>query len=261
VSNPIESKQAGSQRLLEVCVGSLDDALAAEKSGADRIELCGALELGGLTPSIALVEQVVRESYLPVMVMIRPRSAGFAYCENELNCMKADAEKVLAAGADGIVFGMLDSTGRLDASQIQQMVKIANNRETVFHRAFDSVLRQEEALEELIQHGVTRVLTSGGATTALEGAPVLKRLTSISSGRIEVLAGGGINAADVARLLQETGCMQLHIGASVGSFDDSISAEASGGLCDLRRLSSGAYRAVDSAIVADVRRAVDGHST
>lgn len=246
--------------LLEVCVGSLEDALSAEAAGADRIELCGALELGGLTPSIGLVEQVVGEVSVPVVAMVRPRAAGFAYSPSEFRCLKTDAQRLLDAGAAGVVFGVLDRSGQIDQGRVEQLVAIAAGRETVFHRAFDSIAGLDAALETLIALGVTRVLTSGGAPSAMAGRTALRRLVELAAGRIEILPGGGVTAADAAGLLAETGCTALHIGASVGRLDPSTTPEVAASLCDLQRLRDGAYRAVDPAIVADVRRAMAGHA-
>ncbi|QDU88883.1 Copper homeostasis protein CutC [Pirellulimonas nuda] len=244
--------------LLEVCVGSLDDALAAEAAGAGRLELCGGLELGGLTPSLGLVEQVVRGVGLPVVSMIRPRAAGFAYSEAEFRCMEADASKSLEAGAAGVVFGMLTVNSAVDEARVAQMVSIAAGAETVFHRAFDAARSLDAALQSLINLGVTRVLTSGGAATAREGSAALRRLVGMAAGRIEVLAGGGIDAAGAAELLATTGCTSLHVGASTGRYDPSTTPAMSAALCDLRRLGSGAWRSVDPAAVAALRRAISG---
>ncbi len=241
---------------LEVCVGSLEDAVAAQSAGADRVELCGALELGGLTPSIGLVEQVCREVALPVFVMLRPRAAGFAYSESEFRCMTIDAERVLNAGASGIVFGVLDTSGKIDERRIEMLATLAEARETVFHRAFDGIREKEVALETLCRLGIGRVLTSGGPAAAVEGIPMLKRLVSQSAGRIEILPGGGIGAEDVSQLLSETGCSQLHVGASVGRVDPSLEATRSAGLCDLRRLSEGSYRGVDRRAVEQVHSSI-----
>jgi copper homeostasis protein len=244
--------------LLEVCVGSLEDALSAEAAGADRLELCGALELGGLTPSIGLVERVLEEVRVPVVAMVRPRAAGFAYTPSEFRCIVTDAQRLLDAGVAGIVFGMLDPTGQIDEGRVEELVAVASRRETVFHKAFDSIENLDAALVTLIGLGVKRVLTSGGAPTAHEGSATLGRLVRLGAGRIEVLPGGGVTASGAASLLSDTGCTALHIGASVGRLDASTTPQAAASLCDLARLREGAYRAVDPAIVADVRQAMCG---
>lgn len=243
--------------LLEVCVGTLADAQAAQAAGADRLELCGALELGGLTPSMGLVEQVLGEVDLPSMVMLRPRAGGFCYSQQEFDCLQLDAERALAAGAAGIVFGLLSPDARVDQSRVRRLVSIAAEQQTVFHRAFDFVADKPAALEQLIDLGVTRVLTSGGPPTAVAGAESLRQLIVAANGRIEILPAGGIQAADLAHLAAETGCQQVHVGAATGRFDASIPQEASASLCDLPRLTAGAHRAVDEAKLKALRRAID----
>jgi copper homeostasis protein len=238
--------------LLEVCVGSLDDALAAKRGGAHRLELCGALELGGLTPSIGLVEQVVAQAGLPVVVMVRPRAGGFAYSPREFDTMLRDAERVLAAGAAGIVTGVLDDQSRVDERRMAQLVGLAGNRESVMHRAFDFVADPLAALDTLIACGVSRVLTSGQAPTAVEGAAVIGQLIERAAGRIEILPGGGVSAANVVQLVRGTDCRQVHIGATRAAADPSLDRNGARALCDLPRLSEGTYRQVDEALVRSV---------
>ncbi|MCA9241947.1 MAG: copper homeostasis protein CutC [Planctomycetales bacterium] len=238
--------------MLEVCVGSLADAQAAAKAGADRLELCSALELGGLTPSLALVEQVLGEVDLPVFVMARPRGGGFCYSSDETRCMRRDAELALAAGASGIVFGFLNASGEVDAVRTGELVRLAGAQATVFHRAFDFVPNRSVALDELIDQGVKRVLTTGGATTAMDGADSLRRLIIQAKGRIEILPGGGVTAANIADIVALSGCNQIHAGASKGAIDDTLSAYSASSLCDLDRLSAGERRVVDKRLVAEL---------
>lgn len=243
--------------LLEVCVGSLDDARAAEAAGADRIELCGALELGGLTPSAGLIEQVLGEVNLPCVVMLRPRAGGFGYSPHEFRCMQLDAQRALDLGAAGIVFGMLTPQASIDRSRVASLVQIAAERQTVFHRAFDFISDKSAALETLVELGVTRILTSGGPPTASEGADILRQLIATAAGRIEILPAGGIQSATIAPLQAETGCTQLHVGAATAQHDQSVAAEASASLCDLSRLADGAYRAVDESKLLELRQALN----
>lgn len=244
------SNRANHGVLLEVCVGSLADAVAAADAGADRLELCGALELGGLTPSHGLIEQVIGGVGLPVVVMIRPRAGGFCYSDDEFCCMLRDAELALLAGAHGIVFGCLTSNGTIDGSRTKDLVGLAVERNTVFHRAFDFVPDKRAALEEFIDIGVTRVLTTGGPTTAIEGAPSLRQLNDQASGRIEILPAGGVTVANAVDLVRNTGCNQLHAGVAMSAFDSSIALDAAKSLCDLNRLSAGELRVVDEQVVA-----------
>jgi copper homeostasis protein len=238
--------------LVEVCVGSVADIHAAVRGGAGRVELCGALELGGLTPSIGLVEKAREATSLPIVAMLRPRAGGFCYDSHEFAAMLSDAERFLESGVDGLVFGVLDREGRIDAARCRAIVEVAGTRECVFHRAFDFVLDQPAALDGLINLGVVRVLTSGGAATAVAGATALRDLVEHARDRIEILAGGGIRADQVAALVRQTGCSQIHIGAATGSDDGSLQAHRMPSLADTRFLEGPTYRIVDSRQVSEV---------
>jgi copper homeostasis protein len=251
-SSESSRKQNARPPLLEVCVGSLADARAAQRAGADRIELCSALELGGLTPSAGLIEQVAREIELPLVVMIRPRAGGFAYNQGEFATMLRDAKLAIDAGVAGIVFGVLDDNAEVDSRRVGQLVSAVQGRESVFHRAFDFVRDQSIALEILIEQGVTRVLTSGGALTAEQGIESLQKLIQQSAGRIEILPAGGIRPENAARLIEQTGCNQIHVGAATSFCDFSISRESSVSLCDMQRLAQGENRIVEEQVVAQV---------
>lgn len=247
------------QVLLEICVGSVSDACAAEAGGADRVELCGSLELGGLTPSLGLVEQVVAAIELPVMVMIRPRAGGFCYSESDFLCMLRDAELALAAGAQGIVFGALDQDSCVDSEKVRHLVDVAGSRDAVFHRAFDFASNQLVSLETLIDLKLTRLLTTGGKTTAVKGIESLTLLRKHAAGRIDIMPGGGVSEANVAQIITETRCTQVHSGATVSNLDLSLTQEASASLCDLQRLSSGEFRAVDGNSVGRIKAAALGY--
>jgi copper homeostasis protein len=196
--------------LLEVCIASVEDAVGAAAGGADRLELNAALPLGGLTPSLGTLLEVKQAVGLPVLVMVRPRPGGFAYDDREFQVMRRDADLALQAGADGIVFGVLTENGEVDVERCQRLVAQAGDREAVFHRAFDFTPDPLAALEQLIDLGVKRVLTSGQAETALRGADLIAELVRRAAGRIEVLPGGGINRHTVAELVVRTGCTQVH---------------------------------------------------
>lgn len=239
--------------IVEVCVGSVDDALAAAEAGAARLELCGALELGGLTPSIGLVEAVLGEVDLPVVVMLRPRAGGFVYTHSEHATTLRDAERLLDAGAAGVVFGPLTSDARVDRRRTAELVEAAAGAQAVFHRALDFTAAPLDELETLIDLGVTRVLTTGGPPTAIEGAAVLKAMVDRAAGRIEVLPGGGVRPEHAAELLAATGCRQLHIGAAVSATDPTSSP----GLSDFARLERGEHRVVSG----DLVRAIVQRST
>ncbi len=197
--------------LLEIACGGLDDVLAAVRAGADRLELCSALELGGLTPSLGAALEVRGVTSTPFVAMVRPRAGDFAYSPAELRVMERDANLLLEAGASGIAFGCLTAEGSVDAESCRRVVRCAGASETVFHRAFDEVGDQLHALDLLVDLGVTRVLTSGGAKTALEGARRLRALVERAGGRIEILPAGGIREHNVEAVVRQTGCEQVHL--------------------------------------------------
>src|SRR6516165_10503589 len=155
--------------LLEICCGSIDDAIEAEKGGADRVELCSALFLGGLTPSIGTIREAKRRLKIPMMVMVRPRGGGFCYTEAEMASMERDADAAVEAGADGVVFGILRADGKIDVDRCRKLRSLIGKRQAVFHRAFDVTPDSFQALEELVGLGMTRVLTSGQKDTVAEG--------------------------------------------------------------------------------------------
>jgi copper homeostasis protein len=195
---------------LEVCVASVGDAVEAAAGGADRVELNVALELGGLTPSTGLLQEVHSAVSLPVICMLRPRRAGFCYGDREWSVMLRDLEQLLAAGAAGIAFGFLGPERQIDLDRTRRLVALCGDRETVFHRAFDCTSNLAVGLEQLIDLGVRRVLTSGGAATALQGSTRLASLRAQAARRIEILAGSGVKADNIRRLQQLTGCRQFH---------------------------------------------------
>jgi copper homeostasis protein len=236
--------------LLEVCVGSAADVDAAIAAGADRVELCAALELGGLTPSIGLIEVVVARCPLPVIALLRPRAGGFAYDMAEFDTMLADMKRSIEAGVAGFAFGVLDQRGGVDAVRAREIVDRAAPLETVFHRAFDFIADQPAAIDKLIEVGCTRVLTSGGKPTAREGIQSIRRLIDHSAGRLQILPAGGIQAGHVLEIVRGTGCTQIHVGASRPSHDGSLRTAAQIQLQDPKYFEGFAHRAVDPAAVA-----------
>jgi copper homeostasis protein len=207
--------------LLEICCGSIDDAIEAEKGGADRVELCSALFLGGLTPSVGTIQEAKRRLKIPIMVMVRPRGGGFAYSEAEFASMERDAEAAVGNGADGVVFGVLQSDGAIDIPRCRRIRQLIGKRQAVFHRAFDVTPDPFEALEQLVDLGITRVLTSGQKDSVPEGVELIKKLTERAGDRIEVLPGGGIQAWNMKEVVERIGCRQVHLTAWSTVFDTS----------------------------------------
>ncbi len=195
------------QILLEICCGSAEGALEAAAGSADRVELCSALFLGGLTPSLGSLLQVKQLAKIPVMAMNRPRAAGFCYSETEFAVMERDADLLLEHGADGIVFGILNDDGTVDIARTRTLRKRIAPRQAVFHRAFDVTPDPFRALNELIDIGITRVLTSGQKNGAPEGFALIAKLIEHARDRIEVLPGAGIGLDNVRRTRR---CDPLH---------------------------------------------------
>lgn len=200
------------EKQVEICCGSYYDAKQAYQGGATRIELNSALHLGGLTPSVAMLELTKANTSLKVMCMIRPRGAGFHYSKEDFETIVVDARVMLEHGADGIVIGCLDETGNIDIEQNKQLISLAKeqDKEVVFHRAIDCVKDINEGFETLISLGVDRVLTSGSYPNVMEGKDVLKQLQECYGNRIEILAGCGVNAGNAKELIAYTKVNQIH---------------------------------------------------
>ncbi|OON67707.1 copper homeostasis protein CutC [Hymenobacter sp. CRA2] len=198
---------------LEICANSLASACAAQAGGAHRIELCQNLEQGGITPSYGLIRQVLREVSLPVFVLIRPRPGDFVYSPAELAIMQADIELCRELGCAGVVLGVLDDAGQVHEAACRALITAARPLQVTFHRAFDDCPNPTRALEAVIDLGCERVLTSGGAATAEEGQARLAALVRLAAGRISVMPGAGISAANAAALAAHTGATELHASA------------------------------------------------
>jgi copper homeostasis protein len=248
--------------LLETIVSSLDDARAAAAGGADRFELCSALALGGLTPSLGLLQTIKQAVTVPVMFMVRPREGGMAYTPGEITAMERDAELALEAGANGLVFGFLTPEGDVDVAEcrafLRRCARTAPGRQWVFHRAFDVVRDPETALEQLIELGFTRVLTSGRAALALDGTDEIRRMVEQADGRIEVLPGGGLHAGTVAEMVARTGVSQVHLSITEPRADPSASANPAVRFGVDPPPNELEYRAATEAGVRKVRAILDG---
>ncbi|WP_034337924.1 copper homeostasis protein CutC [Deinococcus misasensis] len=194
----------------EVCVESLQGAMNAVQGGATRIELCSSLIEGGLTPSAGLIREVKRHCPVPVHVMVRPRSGDFLYSPNEIQTMLSDIEYCQFLEVDGLVFGALDSQGELDTWAMQQLMQASGRTKVTFHRAFDVCKNPTRALEQLIELGVRRVLTSGQASTAFEGRQLIAALVRQARDRLTILPGSGITKDNVIPLLQATHAREVH---------------------------------------------------
>jgi copper homeostasis protein len=196
--------------LVEAAVDTLLSAMRAERAGAGRVELCASLGDGGVTPSAGLIAAVLEHVSVPVFVMIRPRGGGFVYTADELRVMFRDIEQTRALGAAGIVCGALTPEHHLDIEQTRRLVESAAGLPVTFHRAFDFTRDLRASLEDAMRAGVTRVLTSGGRATALEGADMIATLVANASGQIIVVAGGGIREHNVREVIERTRVREVH---------------------------------------------------
>lgn len=218
----MEATQAGSLTtdetrtvvLIEACVDAIDAALEAERGGAGRIELCGELLQGGVTPSAGLIAAVWEHVEIPMFVLIRPRAGDFLYTADELDVMQRDIATAKSLDVDGVVIGALTADGAVDVETTRAMIDAARPMKVTFHRAFDFARDQDVALDVLLELGVDRVLTSGGAATALEGAVSLKRLVQRAGDVLTILAGGSITAANVAEVVRASGVSEIHVRAA-----------------------------------------------
>lgn len=199
--------------LLEIAAGSLGSALAAQDGGADRVELCENLGEGGTTPSYGTLAVARDRLQIPLYVLIRPRAGDFLYDAAELEAMHRDIETCVRLGCDGVVIGALDADGDVDQAVCQGLTATAGSLGVTFHRAFDAARDQASALESIIALGCERVLTSGGRASADEGADVIAGLVRQAQGRIRVMAGGGVTAANLAALVARSHADEFHASA------------------------------------------------
>ena len=196
--------------LVEAAVDTFAGALAAQADGVHRIELCGPLHEGGTTPSAGLIARCSERLLVSVHVLIRPRAGDFVYSDDEIEIMSKDIAVAKEFGIDGVVVGALTPEGEIDAGRLSELITMASPMRVGFHRAFDKVRDQDEALELLVSLQVDHILTSGGAQTAMAGAARLKQLVERAGDRIGVIAGGSIISSNAAELVRMTGVRSIH---------------------------------------------------
>ena len=200
--------------VVEACVASVEEAVASFEAGAVRAELCQALNVGGLTPETDDVAATLSVAPGPVFALVRPRADTFRLEPAEVGDLIEEVASLAALGVDGVVVGMLDRAGRIDRAPLAELVSAANGLPVTFHRAFDQVEDPLGEVETLVQAGVSRVLTSGGADTAWQGREILRELVKACRGELTVLGGGRIRGDHVCRLVEETGLTEVHARAS-----------------------------------------------
>lgn len=194
---------------LEVCCADLQSVHAAIEGGAQRIELCKALELDGLTPSQEMMAEAIGMG-IPVQVLIRPREGNFVYGTDEIRIMQRDIRLAKRLGANGVVIGALKADGSIDEEAVRCLVAEAEDMSITFHRAFDVCARPMEALEQIVSLGCHRLLTSGQAPSAEQGIPLIKRLVEQAAGRLIIMPGAGVNPQNASRILSLTGATEIH---------------------------------------------------
>jgi copper homeostasis protein len=200
------------QVLIEVCVDSVASAVAAERGGARRVELCGSLLEGGVTPSAGLIELVRARTSIGLQVMIRPRGGDFCYTPEEFETMRRDILAARSLGADGVVFGILDTRAHVDTERTRQLVELSRPLNVTFHRAFDMSADLFRALEDVCATCADRLLTSGGERAAGQAIQPIAKLMQAARGRIAIMACGGIDDQNAASIVEQTGVREIHVG-------------------------------------------------
>ncbi len=198
---------------LEICSNSVASAIEAEKGGATRVEFCQNLENGGTTPSFGQLQLARKLVNIGIHVLIRPRGGDFLYTEEEVLEMIADIQLCKELGMDGVVIGILNADGYVDKVNTKRLVDVARPMHVTFHRAFDRVANPFQALEDVIELGIDRILTSGLQNAAVTGVPLLKQLIEQANGRIVIMPGAGVEASNIVHILQETGAIAIHSSA------------------------------------------------
>ncbi len=199
--------------IIEIVVYNIESAINAQKGGADRIELCDNPSEGGTTPSFGVIEQVRKQLTIQVFVMIRPRGGDFCYSDLEFETMKRDVEVCKQLKVNGVVFGILDGEGRIDKTRCKELIECARPMGVTCHRAFDMTRDAYEALEDCIDTGFDRILTSGRQPTATDGSDLISELVKHGGKQIKIMPGSGINEQNILQLIRETGVTDVHFSA------------------------------------------------
>ena len=198
---------------LEIACFNTESALIAEQGGADRVEFCANMQVGGTTPSLLDFIELKSQISIPVYVMIRPRGGDFVYSDSEFDEMKSSIIQFKEAGANGFVFGVLDANRKLDIARNKQLLDLAEGLPCTFHKAFDEIIEPFIALQQLIDLGFDNILTSGQAATALLGLPIFKQLLQRSENKINIMVGGSVRSSNIRELMNELNSAWYHSSA------------------------------------------------
>lgn len=249
---------AAASPLIEICVDSAGGAAAAAAGGADRIELCAALSEGGLTPSVGLLRAARRAFAGDVVVLVRPRRGDFLYSLEEQRALLDDVLTARAEGAQGIAIGALTKDGAVDRAVLAPLIEAARPLAVTFHRAFDFARDPAAALEATIDLGCARLLTSGGAPSAPEGAANLAELVRRAGGRIEIVAGGGVRPENAAALLAASGVPAVHSSARAWRQSLMLHVKTGLALAGAGAISEYELATADAAVIRALREALAG---
>ncbi len=244
--------------VLECCVDSVESAIAAAEGGADRMELCAALIIGGISPSLALFEQVKENCNLPVRVLLRPRFGDFLYSDYEFQIIKREVEMFRKAGAEGIVIGCLKADGSLDIEQMKELMETAGDMKVTLHRAFDVCVDPMEAYKQARELGIDTILTSGQESSGLEGLPLLKKLCEVQmeTGGPQIMAGARMTPDSIKKFLKETDITAFHLSAKK-IVDSGMRYRKEGVPMGLPAMSEYSIFQTDKEIVAQARQVLD----
>ncbi len=221
----------GGSRIIEISVETAEAAMAAERGGAHRIELCSNAREGGTTPSHELLRAVRERVRLPIFSMVRPRGGNFVYSDGEFEAMRLDIEAAKESGMDGVVLGLLNTDGEIEVERSAQLVEQARPLPVTYHRAFDECADLQESLKDVIKTGAARLLTSGGKRTAPEALELLGDLVRIASELLIVMPGSGLDAGNIRDAVKKTGALEYHAGLSsvvpdpannIGAFENEV---------------------------------------
>lgn len=242
---------------LEICIDSAHAAIAAEKGGAQRVELCDNLAEGGTTPSAGMIALTRQHINIGLHVLIRPRRGDFLYSDLEFEIMKHDIEVAKSLGADGVVIGILKADGTIDTDRTRQLMELARPLSVTFHRAFDLTPDPHQALDDLLQLGVPRLLTSGQQASAYKGAPLLRELVKQAGDQLIVMPGAGINEQNIKEIIAVTGAKEYHTSARSRFEGDMAFRREHLFMASAQPLSEYEHYTADAGKIAAIRKAAE----